>query len=495
MGNSDETDVFENEDVANSLWDLTDVTLSAPDRTFTFSPWNPYMCPIAAGIYNNLWHVPARYGWSILLVNPNVHTICHLSNVVGTTGRVTAFIEGDLDERFMRLQKNRSNVFLASAPVNKDLEECERILGLSNRCKYAFLMGLHSRLGANSFVKLLASAPGADSTKLTQLIFSFVEYRALARVTSIIICSSNSVQNVVDTQKIALNYIDIVRKWKLSSHEQGVPSVPTSKIWVLMHLPVGSDTINVDKLVKGMKQEGDGNPTGLFPKELVGLKPFFDKCALLLLKYEKPQEEENEQVVSSDNVPEEKDGLNSIKVQPPADSSVPSVQFTSKETRPVVQTPKQQQSKKPTNLLNPLYPQMLQPQHQTHMKQWPEMVGPRFDTRGGLDKYCPPWEDGPPFNPPLTAPPPGLKEPRMENQRLMPKWRNHAMPAYVRNDTACWPEYESSMAQMRPENSMTQMRPQHVNPNLNLSHVGRSRPPASSSGTNTNRYQCIMMSL
>merc|ERR1712137_1222089 len=256
------------------------------------------------------------------------------------------------------------------------------------------------------------------------------------------------------------------------------------------------DTINVDKLVKGMKQEGDGNPTGLFPKELVGLKPFFDKCALLLLKYEKPQEEENEQVVSSDNVPEEKDELNSIKVQPPADSSVPSVQFTSKETRPVVQTPKQQQSKKPTNLLNPLYPQMLQPQHQTHMKQWPEMVGPRFDTRGGLDKYCPPWEDGPPFNPPLTAPPPpGLKEPRMENQRLMPKWRNHAMPAYVRNDTACWPDYESSMAQMRPENSMTQMRPQHVNPNLNLSHVGRSRPPASSSGTNTNRYQCIMMSL
>jgi len=417
-----------------------------------------------------------------LLVNPNVHTICHLSNVVGETGRVTAFIEGDLDDNFMQLQRNRANVYLASAPVNKEQEEYDRILGLSSRCKYAFLMALHPRLGANSFARSLATGPlGVNPTKLVQLIFSFLEHRALARVTSIIICSSSSGQNVVDTQKVALNHIEMVRRWKASSHEQGFPSVPTSKIWVLMHLPVGSDTINVDKLVKGMKQEGDGNPTGLFPKELVGLKPFFDKCALLLLKYEKPQEEENKQVVSSDNVPEEKDGLNSINVQPPADSSLPSVQFKSKETRPISQTPKQHQPKKAANVSNPLYPQLLQPQnHQTHAKQWPEMLGPRFDMRGGS-----PWEDGPPFNYPLPAAPPGLKEPRFENQRPMSKWHNHAMPAYVRSDASYWPEHESSMVQMQPH---------HINPNLNFPHGVRSRPQASSSG-NTNRYQCITMSL
>jgi len=463
--------------------------LSAPDGDFKFSPWNPYKCPIAAAIYNNLWHFPARNGWSILLVNPNVHTICHLSNVVGKAGKVTALIEGDLDDRFMGLQKNRSNVFLASVPVHKDLEDYERILSLPNRCKYAFLMGLHPRLGANSFVKLLANSP--HPAQFMQLIFSFLEHRALAGVTSIIICSSNSIQNVADAQKVALNHIDIVRRWKPLRHEKGVVSVPTSKIWVLMHLPVGSDTTNVDNLVKGMKQEGDGNPTGLFPKELVGLKPFFDKCAaLLLLKYEKPQEGENEQVVSSDNVPEEKDRLNPINVQPPADSSVPSVRFSQKETRPVPQTSKQHQSRKPANVPNQQYPQLFQPQHQTHTKQWPEMFGPRFDMRAGLDKFCPPLEVGPPSNYPLTAPPPGLvKEPRMDNQRLMPKWRNHAMPAYVRNDPSCWPDHESS------ESSMVRMRPQHVSPNLNLSHVGRPRPHTSSSGASTNRYQCIMMSL
>merc|ERR1712137_971635 len=98
----------------------------------------------------------------------------------------------------------------------------------------------------------------------------------------------------------------------------------------------------------------------------------------LLVKCENPQGQQNEQVMSSDNVAEKRDGLNPVNVQPPADNSVPSIQFSSEKTQHIPPTPKQHQPKTTAKASNRPQTQLLPPYHQPRIKKWTVMRGPRL---------------------------------------------------------------------------------------------------------------------
>jgi len=313
------------------------ITLGYQGTRATLRPWHPQNCVIAAGIHNRLIHFPFRPGSLVFVLGCSLQTLGHIADIVGKTGRVTGVINEQPDNPSeAALVKFRRRYRCATVIVENieklSLERYELLLSLPKSSKYAFLMALHPRLGADSPANQLAAAP----KRVLRTIFDFLENGDLARVKCLVVCHWPAGASSDSIREIVLSHIDIFRQWrsppqtdevqecsgpegkdvpdacatkKSAEEEEGnvsgaapVTSDPAqSKTktsdsalqWVLMDVsadaaddapPLNMST-KLTAVVASMKRLPSGTRTGLLAKELLLLAPYFPGHALLVLKY------------------------------------------------------------------------------------------------------------------------------------------------------------------------------------------------------------------
>merc|ERR1712032_1744292 len=173
------------------------------------------------------------------------------------------------------------------------LENYKRLLSLSTSSKFAFLMGVHPRLGAGSSMQKLIGAP----VKIAKHIFAFVECNDVAEVNCLFIHSAHT-KHVDFLRAIAVSHLNIIKNWKrpfgYSSHancEHMECSTRVKPEWVVLDVPTDDIIVNDPSPSVGIKMQAVIHSMpypniGLEPKEQLLLGPYFARRAFF---YSRPQ--------------------------------------------------------------------------------------------------------------------------------------------------------------------------------------------------------------
>jgi len=319
------------------------ITLKYQGQTVTLRPWDPYKCVISAAMCRNLIHFPIRPGSGVFAIGCSLQTLSHIADILGPQGRLVGVIDKvhgqwPSSEELRRFWKNHPGVSVVSEDMHSaSLGRYECLLGLPLSSKYAFLMGLHDRLGANSVVRQLASSP--DPSKCAKHIFSFLEAGHPPDVRCLVVVHWPPNTRVDVIRAVVLTHLDILQRWraqrkKAEEVEDRKPGAESDSVegegdrsdrqnegensasapdtqgestskkrpkddqespqWVVLDLPTDNLVIsntNADvhnklmEVADDMKRLRSGLRTGLQAKEQLLLTPYFPNHALLLMKY------------------------------------------------------------------------------------------------------------------------------------------------------------------------------------------------------------------
>lgn len=302
-------------------------------------PWNPHSCVLAAAIHNGLIHFPIQPGTCVFTVDCGLQTLGHVADIVGAKGRVIGVISEHCSPRptsdeFRMFFKRHPSAYVIFEDIQcASLDRYKRLLGLPASSKYAFLMALHPRLGAESAAHRLNEGP----TKLIRHIFSFLEFADIVEVKCLVVCHGPQGTTVEMIRDVVLSHVDILKNWSAAAreadaesgigasatedrHGHGASSPSTDEEaartgetghhegrqkkfkanrqsvpqWVLLDLPTDNIINNnaavddkgklLTEVVENLKRLGGRVRTGLYAKEQLLLTPFFPDHALLLLK-------------------------------------------------------------------------------------------------------------------------------------------------------------------------------------------------------------------
>lgn len=350
------------------------LTLTYQGMHATLRPWDPYNCILAAAIHNCLLHFPIWPGSCVFALGCSLHTLGHIVDVLGNGGRlIGVFGKGQsqqpppTSDELRKFFKRHPGASIVTEDLqNASFERYQCLLSLPEASRYAFLMALHPRLGADSPARKLTAAP----TKLIRRIFSFIVCHDAADVNSLLVCHWPLGTRVDVVREVVLSHIDILSRWRRTIYNQSGAqrheggrvsdwksggddsnsarqdgkekttnegsskkwsdddreSVPQ---WVLLDLPIDhistnsssqeSEDIMDTKLIEvigAMKRLTSGLRTGLQAKEQLLLEPYFPKHVLLLLKYSNRRDERNGKVSTArrqatEELAKEKSGGNS----------------------------------------------------------------------------------------------------------------------------------------------------------------------------------------
>lgn len=313
------------------------ITLSYQGTHLTLRPWDPYRCIIAAAIRNQLIHFPIRRGSNVLALGCSLQSLSHISDIVGPEGRLIGIIDKTYGQRpsseeLRKFFKHHPRVSIVIEDVQTATRErYECFLGLPTSSSYAFLMGLHDRLGANSPVRRLKEAD--DTQAICKRIFSFLHSGEVPDIRCLVVFHCPPGTRVDVIRSIVLSHINMLQRWRATQksedkadekvangnpqaakavdsdsadgeddaekttsatdthHDSSGKKRSKDEQWVFLDLPIDNLVINnanVNVLVEvaeDMKRLKSGLSTGLSAKEQLLLTPFFPNHALLLLKY------------------------------------------------------------------------------------------------------------------------------------------------------------------------------------------------------------------
>jgi len=296
----------------------------------TLRPWYAHSCFIAAAIHNHLIHFPIRPGSHVVAIDCDLRALSHLQDIVGAAGRIFAIFDNRYEKKpstteVANFHKRHQNVSVIFEDLEvASLERYERLFGLPLACKFAFLMGLDPRLGADSPAQVLTTAP-CGGEAIARRIFLFLEHRVSgpSRMGCLVSRHWPPGARVDTVREVVLSHMDILQKWQLGNGnstrgangsanggsqgsrswgghkvrmaDQQVQDAKPAPLWVLMDLPTDHITTtksqNLDvrsklnEVVDDMKRLTSGLRTGLSAKEQLLLGPYFPNHAVLLLKY------------------------------------------------------------------------------------------------------------------------------------------------------------------------------------------------------------------
>lgn len=337
----------------------------------TLRPWNPRECVIAAGIRNLLVHFPIRPGTRIFALDCSLMTLSHIADTIGSSGHLVGVIDYASSDRPSQeelskfLRRHSCAQVILEDVKNATLDRYERLLSVSEACRFTFLMALHPRLGEHSPAKVLATL-GADSQKVCDRIFSFLQCNEVAKTKCLVSCHCPPEIHADTIREVVLTHIDIIHQWRRANfgkfdesskkrddtaaedsdknedddgdgvgdstqaekEEKGDRSKEgdrskAKKIsksdadnvprWVLMGLATDHIVANstdaesaVPKLsavVDAMKRLKSGIRTGLLAKEQLLLTPYFANRFLLLLRYAARRDERGQKSAKKMSAP------------------------------------------------------------------------------------------------------------------------------------------------------------------------------------------------
>eukprot|EP00929_Paragymnodinium_shiwhaense_P117890 TRINITY_DN8935_c0_g4_i1.p1 TRINITY_DN8935_c0_g4~~TRINITY_DN8935_c0_g4_i1.p1 ORF type:complete len:1035 (+),score=249.06 TRINITY_DN8935_c0_g4_i1:179-3283(+) len=197
------------------------ITFTFQGQCSTLRPWNPASCVFAAAIHLRLLHFPVKPGCTVFALDCSLRTLSHIADIVRPTGRVIAVFDRNnpnlpSPETIQRFLKRHPFVSVILEDIqDASLERYKQLLGLPEASKYAFLMGLHPRLGANSAIRKLEVAPA----KLMRRIFNFLECGDTLDVSCLICCHWPEGARVDTIRRVLLTHIDIFRRLKTPGHQ------------------------------------------------------------------------------------------------------------------------------------------------------------------------------------------------------------------------------------------------------------------------------------
>ncbi|CAL1143570.1 unnamed protein product [Cladocopium goreaui] len=271
------------------------ITLTFRGQVTTLRPWDPSICPLSAAIHNSLVHFPIQPKTNVFAMFWSLQTLSHISDTLGPTGRLIAVlskesrVKPETVHHFVKRHANSTVIF--EDPEDATLERYERLLSLPEESRYAFLMALHPRLGANSPARILKP----EAPKICELIFDFLVCTTPAEIKSLVIWNGNKrliaeetgeLNNVFDQ---ALKHVDILQRWRKpkriskkktnSKASETETSESRDRIWVVMD--VCSNTTGGDLDMKLVNEMGR---MGLLAKEQLSLNPWFPDHSLLLFQ-------------------------------------------------------------------------------------------------------------------------------------------------------------------------------------------------------------------
>lgn len=271
------------------------ITLSYKGQQTTFRPWDPSRCPLAASIHNRLIHFPIQPNSNVFAIFWSLNSLSHISDTLGPSGNLIAVLSHDTPlkpetlHRFIMRHKNTTVIFEDIKEAS--LERYTRLLSLPDDSRWAFLMALHPRLGANSPARLLKP----EAEKICKIIFDFLVCTTPSQIKSLVMWQgqdeSQEEETTVAIFDQALKHINILQHWRKpkptkpkmekSSEGESGQEKDNERIWVIMDMRTKLIVSrNLDfKLVNEMAK------IGLLAKEQLALTPWFPDRSLLLCRY------------------------------------------------------------------------------------------------------------------------------------------------------------------------------------------------------------------
>eukprot|EP00435_Cladocopium_sp_Y103_P040165 s1401_g10.t2 len=271
------------------------ITLTYKGQQTTFRPWDPARCPLAASIHNRLIHFPIQPNSNVFAIFWSLNSLSHISDTLGPSGNLIAVLSHDSPlkpetlHRFIMRHKNTTVIFEDIKEAS--LERYTRLLSLPDDSRWAFLMALHPRLGANSPARLLKP----EAEKICKIIFDFLVCTTPSQIKSLVMWQgqdeSQEEEATVAIFDQALKHINILQHWRKpkptkpktekSSEGESGQEKDNERIWVIMDMRTKLIVSrNLDfKLVNEMAK------IGLLAKEQLALTPWFPDRSLLLCRY------------------------------------------------------------------------------------------------------------------------------------------------------------------------------------------------------------------
>lgn len=282
------------------------ITLSFRGQQTTLRPWDPSRCALSAALHNRLVHFPVQPKTNVFAICWSLQSMSHISDMLGPTGRLIAVLSRDWQlkaetvHRFVMRHANTTVIFEDIKEAS--FERYERMLSLPDDSRYAFLMALHPRLGANSPARILKP----EATKICKHIFDFLVCTTPGEIKSLVIWHGNERQEEGGEEVSgrafdqALKHVDILHRWRKSrrrekNYSEGELSQSKERIWVMMDLRINPNAAaDLD-----MKLVNEMATLGLVAKEQLSLTPWFPNHGLLLFQCGLNQDDRKSVAVAS----------------------------------------------------------------------------------------------------------------------------------------------------------------------------------------------------
>ncbi|CAJ1372956.1 unnamed protein product, partial [Effrenium voratum] len=257
------------EETSPSSPKYSSITLGYDGEKTTLRPWDPSRCPFGAAIYNRLIHFPIRPKGSVFAIFCSLQSLSHLSDTLGRCGHLIGVLNPDSSRRpkpdiVHRFLLRHPNTTLIFEDINvASLERYERLLSLPVDSRYAFLMALHPRLGAQSPARLLKD----DAEKLCNNIFKFLVCTTPSLMKTLVLWHpEQSLQEESDgigTFDQVLKHIDILQRWRKprvkteKKSSEGEHSETNERIWIFMDIRTDKTTGgNLDMKARHSRRSG-----------------------------------------------------------------------------------------------------------------------------------------------------------------------------------------------------------------------------------------------
>jgi len=269
------------------------ITLTYKGQQTTLRPWDPSRCPLAASIHNRLIHFPIQPNSNVFAISLSLHSLSHISDTLGPFGSLIAVLSGEMElkpetlHRFIMRHRNTTVIFEDIAEAS--LERYQRLLSLPDDSRWAFLMAMHPRLGANSPARLLKP----EAEKICNIIFDFLVCTTPSQIKSLVMWQGPS-ETQEDRMSVGifdqvLKHINILERWrklkkpkeKTSEGEFGHDK-DHQRIWVIMDM---STKVTTHGNLLDFKLVNEMAKIGMLAKEQLALSPWFPDRSLLLFKY------------------------------------------------------------------------------------------------------------------------------------------------------------------------------------------------------------------
>eukprot|EP00929_Paragymnodinium_shiwhaense_P117887 TRINITY_DN8935_c0_g1_i1.p1 TRINITY_DN8935_c0_g1~~TRINITY_DN8935_c0_g1_i1.p1 ORF type:complete len:890 (+),score=239.02 TRINITY_DN8935_c0_g1_i1:128-2797(+) len=202
--------------------EFSPITVTYQGQSTTLRPWSPSTCVFAAALHLRLLHFPVKPGRTVFALDCSLRTLSHIADIVGQTGRLIGVLDKNNPNlpsaaELNRFFKRHPRVSVITENIqNASLERYKQLLGLPEVSKYAFLMGLHPRLGKDSAVRHLEVAPA----KLARKIFEFLEFDDALDVKCLLACYWPKGTRVDMVREVVLSHIDILRRLRSPTNQE-----------------------------------------------------------------------------------------------------------------------------------------------------------------------------------------------------------------------------------------------------------------------------------